>query len=204
MDCSKYTYYISEYIDDRLDIGMSRKVENHLKECEQCKKLKDNLLELKDLMHIKSYEKPKGDYFEHLESKIKQRIIAQDIVSIRESVFTFFTQPSWSMTAALLILLSVSLTLNFFNYRDNIIAARADNEPVQSASVQQSLNGTSSTTVDTAASKYYTPEYSNNTDSNISGMIHTASLNDDHRNVYMLKPIRVQNFGSQKRARIYQ
>lgn len=204
MDCSKYTYYISEYIDDRLDIGMTRKIESHLKECEQCKKLKDDLLELKDLMHVKSYEKPKSDYFEHLESKIKQRIIAEDIVSIRESVFSFFTQPSWAMTAALLIMLSASLALNFFGYRDNILAARTNDAVVQSASAQQSLDEQPSGEVNTDAPQHYAPVYGNKANSNLSGMIHTASLNDDHRNVYMLKPIRVRNFGSQKRARIFQ
>lgn len=205
MECSKYAYYISEYIDGRLDSAMKQNIEAHLKECEHCQALRKDLVGLKDLMHIKSYERPDSEYFEHLGSKIKQRIIAEDVVSIRESALAFFTQPSWTMVAGLVVVLTVSVTLNIMNYRDRLIVAQND-QPVSSYVAMQDLGGGESSQLiaqrdvseaDDDNLIYNHGQYGN--------LVHAASMRNDQRNVYMLNSISVRDLNdSQQRTRIYQ
>ncbi len=116
MDCAKCSYYISEFLDDRLGNVERRQVEIHLEKCVSCGELKDDLLRMKYFCSIKKQEKPKKDYFEYLQCNIKRRILAQNVVTFKERVVQFCTRPSWAMTAVLFVAFSVSVSLNIISF----------------------------------------------------------------------------------------
>ena len=183
MDCSKISYCISEYIDNRLDASTKKTVEDHLEVCEKCKTLYDEMVELRGLFMVKTYERPKADYFEHLRSNIKRRILSHNVVSLRERFFKTLAVPSVALSACLAVALVASVAVNISFYgeiQENIRLASENNK-------------TNSTQVAAASSNVNT--YRRNINRNL---IHTASTNGS----YMITPISVRDV-QDKRPKIY-
>ena len=193
---------------------MRRKVEEHLKGCDRCQAERDDFLELKNLMQIKKYERPGGEYFEQLKSDIRRRIIARDIVSFKEAAIKFITQPSWQMTAVMVIALTASLSLNFFHYRNKYIGRPR----LGQASALSSLASFSSTpsrlyrtpapkqnSANTVRNYFSTVRTKTPSSSNVfqTVSVYPASMKDE-RGTYILKPIRTSNMNSKRKTRIFQ
>ena len=183
MDCSKISYSISEYIDNRLDAPTKKIVEQHLEICEKCKNLYEEMLELRGLFMVKNYERPKPDYFEHLKSNIKRRILSHNIVSLRERFFKTLSTPSVALSACLAVALVASLSINVAFYgkiQKNIQVASEDNNQnvAKTAAKKDNLNR-------------YAGKINNN-------LIHSASANGS----YMITPISVRDVQA-KKPKIY-
>jgi len=183
MDCSKISYCISEYIDNRLDAPTRKNVEQHLEVCEKCKSLYEEMIELRGLFMVKSYERPKPDYFEHLKSNIKRRILSHNIVSFRERFFKTLSTPSVALSACLAAALVASLAVNVAFYgkiQENMkIASDEHNQHVTRV----------------AAKTNNVNRYAGKVNSNL---VHSASANGS----YMITPISVRDVQA-KRPKIY-
>lgn len=210
MKCSDFSYYISEYIDDRIDMAMKKKVETHLEICKECKKEYNDLKELRALFTIKSYERPKPEYFENLKSVIKRRIIAQDVVSLREKVIKFVSQPSWAMTAAMVTALVTSLA---FNYKFYVQNRQLQNGTVYaqriSATGQQLANA--GFTVQAAPAGYMVRQASASTQPaqpylvNTAGALANSSIGaSPSQKRFILTTIKAKNIDSHSQAKIFQ
>ena len=188
MDCAKISYYISEFLDDRLGHAEKIQVENHLERCPACRELKDDLARMKHFCNIKKQEKPKKDYFEYLQCNIKRRISAQNVVTFKEQVVQFCTRPSWAMTAAVFIAFSVSVSINVVNYykrSDPVVNQLSKNIKQSGDNDLVKLTGYSTKT----EHPNYTV-YSNGTERN--------------RNKFILNSIPVRSISSNNQVKIYQ
>ncbi len=211
MKCSDFSYYISEYIDNRLEATLKRKVEAHLEICKNCKREYHDLKELRALFTIKAYERPKPEYFENLKSVIKQRIIAQDVVSLRERIFKFVSQPSWAMTAAMIAALVASLSYNYSLYVQNqqlrsgsMYAQNVSQPSVQASSIGFGLGSSrqsySMRPASNSSASTQQP-YLTNTSQNLANASNTSA--PPQRN-FILTTIRAKDVDSHNKARVFQ
>ncbi|MDX9701638.1 MAG: anti-sigma factor [Candidatus Auribacterota bacterium] len=207
MKCSDFSYYISEYIDNRLDMAMKKKVEAHLEICKDCKKEYNDLKELRALFTIKSYERPSPEYFENLKSVIKRRIIAQDVVSLRERIIKFVSQPSWAMTAAMVTALAASLSYNYSLYVQNqqLRSGRVIAQTFSQPTAQTSTMGFAFT----PAKQSYMPIGQNNTAQGTlyqqkPYLVNTATNSAQPQRNFILTTIKARDVDSSNQARIFQ
>ncbi len=190
MDCAKCSYYISEFLDDRLVSSEKRQVENHLEKCPSCRELRDDLLRMKHFCNIKKQEKPKKDYFEYLQCNIKRRLLAQNVVTFREQVIQFCTRPSWAMTAAIFIAFTVSVSVNIVNYynKSELPVRQLSKNITQTQPENQNLFRTTGYSTTTNHPNYTV--HSNRTERN--------------RNTFILNSIPVRTISSNNQVKIYQ
>jgi len=192
MDCAKCSYYISEFLDNRLGQAEKRQVENHLEKCPSCANIRDDLLKMKHFCSIKKQEKPKKDYFEYLQCNIKRRILAQNVVTFRERVVQFCTRPSWAMTAAIFIAFTASVSMNVISYYKK--------SSIPLTEERLSKNVTDVQTEDHNSSK--TAKYSIKTEE--PSYITRSNRTERNRNKFILNSIPVRAISSNNQVKIYQ
>ncbi|MCB1195376.1 hypothetical protein KDK77_04250 [bacterium] len=209
MDRSNIKFLISELVDNRLDLATKKELEKHLKETPEDMAYYNDLLEIKQCMLIKSYERPSADYFEQLQSSIKKRILACDIISFREAAMRYISQPSWAKTAAVALILGASLFLNYKYYNfyqqrygggdASITQANAAIPFVPLAHSHTSLQPAINTQNITDNKQNTFPEASEDT------RVYTFLTPDGQTHkVYVIKPVKVKPASSDDAYRIFQ
>jgi mycothiol system anti-sigma-R factor len=73
-DCKKYFERISEYLDGELDNEICHEIENHLKECPECRECLDSLKKTIQLCKEAGKEAMPSDIRKRLRSNLKQLI----------------------------------------------------------------------------------------------------------------------------------
>ncbi|MCD6459264.1 zf-HC2 domain-containing protein [bacterium] len=185
MNCSKISYCISEYIDNRLDVSTKRIVDNHLKKCKKCRSLYEEMLELRGLFMVKAYERPKAEYFENLKSNIKRRILSCNVVSLKDRFFNALSTPSIALSACLAVALIASITVNVMFY-DKI------QQNIQTAGENLKNNITQLASEKSDSNIYSNPQNFNR------NLLRPANISGS----YMITPITVRDVQA-KRAKIY-
>ncbi|GEM_PF-2173454 len=204
MECSEYSYYISEYVDNRLNLVMNQKIEEHLKKCPQCGKLYKDLVEMRELFKVKSYEKPQSEYFDHLKRNIRRRIISQDVISWHEAISRYFTQPSWVLTAAISVFLLVSVSLNvMFFVKQSANNSLSSSQLSLASNIQQDDQDTQA---EPDPQIFYNTAQNTPYSNNWGSMVHPASMQtgNNQRNSFLLRPVSVKNIYPSKQVKIYQ
>ena len=212
MDRSKIKYLISELIDNRLDLATKKELQEHLKESPDDMAYYKDQCEIKQCLLIKSYERPPADYFEQLQSTITKRILAQDIISFREMVMRYVSQPSWAKTAAVVLILGASLFLNYKYY--NFYHSRYGNSaPVSQANIASPFSSLTPArpAVQPALNTRQVPIIPNRLNqplpqnTSVRGAVFTVSTPDGQvRRVYVINPVRVKQSSADDEYKIFQ
>lgn len=199
MECSEYSYYISEYLDNRLNLVMNQKIEEHLKKCQQCSKLYNDLLQMKEFFKIKRYERPNSEYFEHLKSNIRRRIISHDVVSWREAVAVFFTQPSWALTAVVAVFLMVSVSFNV------MFLLKPLNPSNHTSLLADNQTDNNQTKTEYGNNAYYNTAQGSSYSNNLGNLVQpVVQRGDSHGNSFLIRPVSVRNMNPSRQIKIYQ
>src|SRR5437763_6178907 len=72
MVCTQCQEFISDYIDGLLELGEQTKVEGHLADCEPCRAVRDDLLQIVHFSHQLPEQAPSTALWSRIESELAQ------------------------------------------------------------------------------------------------------------------------------------
>src|SRR2546422_1843911 len=127
MICTQCQELLSDYIDGALELGEQVKVESHLADCEPCRAMRDDLLQIVHFSHKLPLRAPSASLWPRIREDIDELrpgFWSRPVrwwVSVKTINFNLSVPQMMAATAALVIVLSTA-----------IIMSRRDNRPIDS------------------------------------------------------------------------
>src|ERR1051325_7709270 len=119
MVCNECQELLSDYIDGELELGEQVKIERHLGDCEPCRAVRDDLLQIVHFSHQLPEQTPSGALWSRIQSEIAEQQPASAWSRARSrwarmanQHFNFSIPQMIGAAAALVILVSVSVIVS--------------------------------------------------------------------------------------------
>lgn len=147
MICRHTETYFDDYIEGKLNPQDKTRLEEHLRDCSECREYVEQEKELMQLLKTVPLADPGEAYWQHLENSIFTRTISQPEVETGKSEY-IFAHPIKAMrryilpVAAVIILLIISLALVESHFSSWPLSARWQNQKAYNATLIGNYNTT--------------------------------------------------------------